>query len=285
MEIVLNSKFFSELSVEQLGDKAVELGFDGIDVCVRPGHPVNPDNVADTLPQAVKTWSGQGLTCPLATAATNAVDPHAPEMERIYAGCAEAGVPRLKTGFWQFKAGDDYWRLVDTARAGIEAFVALSEKSGVQTCYQTHSGACIGSNCAGLMHLIRGLPPQHIGAYPDFGHMALDGEDWEMGLAMISDYLSVAAVKDATYGPAQTEGGPAFTPRIVPAGKGCVDWRRCLSALRRLGFDGPLSVHTEYNFEQSIIRQVGYAETKPQDLEELARQDATYIRGVLAELD
>ena len=75
------------------------------------------------------------------------------------------------------------------------------------------------------------------------------------------------------------------TPRIVPAGKGCVDWHRCLSALRRLGFDGPLSVHTEYDFEESIIRQVGYAETKPQNLEELAREDVRYIRGVLAELD
>ena len=49
------------------------------------------------------------------------------------------------------------------------------------------------------MHLIRGFDPQHIGAYPDPGHLLLDGEDWAMGLAMIGDYLSVIGIKDALY--------------------------------------------------------------------------------------
>ena len=49
----------------------------------------------------------------------------------------------------------------------------------------------LDQNCAGLMHLIKGFDPQHIGAYPDPGHLALDGEDWAMGLAMIGDYLSI----------------------------------------------------------------------------------------------
>ncbi len=36
MKIVINSKFFAHLSVAQLGEKAIELGYDGIDICVRP---------------------------------------------------------------------------------------------------------------------------------------------------------------------------------------------------------------------------------------------------------
>jgi hypothetical protein len=49
VQIVLNSKFFSTLSVRALAAKAQGLGFDGIDVNVRPGHPVTPDNVATAL--------------------------------------------------------------------------------------------------------------------------------------------------------------------------------------------------------------------------------------------
>ena len=56
MKIVLNSKFFSSLSVEKLGEKAAELGYDGIDLNIRPGHPVDPDNVAEALPEAIKVW-------------------------------------------------------------------------------------------------------------------------------------------------------------------------------------------------------------------------------------
>ena len=283
MEIVLNSKFFTELSVEQLGEKAIELGYDGVDICVRPGHPIHVDNVTEMLPKAMKVWGGQNLTCPLATAATNVTDPNAPEIEGLYAACAEAGIPRLKIGFWRFNEGDDYWQVIDAARRDLERFSAFSEKYGVQTCYQIHSGPCIGSNCAGLMHLIKGFDPQHIGAYPDPGHLALDGEDWAMGLAMIGNYLSIIGIKDALY-LSQPDHTPPYVPCFVKVGDGCVDWGRYLGLLCESGFDGPLTVHTEYRFDESIIRQVGYAETTPPNLEQWAKEDAIYLRNMLSSL-
>ena len=283
MEIVLNSKFFTELSVEQLGEKAIELGYDGVDICVRPGHPIHVDNVVDMLPQAMKVWQRQNLVCPLVTAATDITNPNAPEVERLYAACAEAGIPRLKIGFWRFREGDDYWQVVDTARRDLEEFNAFSEKYGVQTCYQIHSGPCIGSNCAGLMHLINGFDPQHIGAYPDPGHLALDGEDWAMGLAMLGDYLSIIGIKDALYLP-QPDHTPPYVPCFVKVGDGCVDWGRYLGLLCKSGFDGPLTVHTEYRFDESIIRQVGYAESTPPNLEQWAKEDAIYLRNMLSNL-
>ena len=283
MEIVLNSKFFSSLSVERLGEKAIELGYDGIDLNVRPGHPVDPDNVTHALPEAIKVWKAQGLVCPLATAPVTMIDPEAPEVERMYAACADAGVPRIKIGFWKFADGDDYWEVVDEARTALETFAFFSERYGVQTCYQVHSGACIGSNCAGLMHLIRDFPPEHVGAYPDVGHLALDGEDIHMGLGMIRDYLSVVGIKDAYYAPQPEGSSPAYIPRFTRVGQGCVDWERCFEALRAIGFDGPLTVHTEYDFDESIIRQVGYADTIPPNLEAYAKEDAAYLRGLLSE--
>ena len=40
--ITLNSKFFAELPPAQLGTKVKSLGHDGLDLCVRLGHPVHP---------------------------------------------------------------------------------------------------------------------------------------------------------------------------------------------------------------------------------------------------
>ena len=284
MIIVLNSKFFVDFSVEKLGEKVVELGYDGVDICIRPGHPIHVGNVTEILPQAVKVWQRQGIVYPLATAAVDMTNPNVPKAEKLYAACAEAGIPRLKIGFWRFNAGDDYWEVLDAARANLDGFVAFSEKYSVQTCYQIHSGPCIGSNCAGLMHLIKGFDPRHVGAYTDFGHLALDGEDWAMGLAMIADYLSVVGIKDAFYTERPTGHTPAYLPCFVKVGEGCVDWRRCLELLRELDFDGPLSVHTEYRFDESIIRQVGYAETSPPNLEKWAKEDAAYLRQILSKL-
>ncbi|MCZ6676818.1 MAG: sugar phosphate isomerase/epimerase [Candidatus Poribacteria bacterium] len=285
MKIVLNSKFFADDSVEQLGEKSIELGYDGIDICVRPGHPIRADNVMEALPKAVKVWEGQGLVCPLATAAVDMINPKAPDAEKLYIACAEAGVPRLKIGFWKFNEGDDYWQVLDAARTALEGFVGFSEKHGVQTCYQIHSGSCVGSNCAGLMHLIKGFEPRHVGAYPDFGHMALDGEDWAMGLSMIQEYLSVVGIKDALYIPQTAGRTPPYIPCFVKVGEGCVNWHRCLGALRHLDFDGPLTVHTEYRFDESIICQVGYADASPPNLEQWAKEDVAYLRRMLSELE
>ena len=105
-----------------------------------------------------------------------------------------------------------------------------------------------------------------------------------MELGMIRDYLSIVGIKDAFYAPQPEGSSPAYIPRFTKVGQGCVDWRRCLEALRALGFDGPLSVSTEYDFDESIIRQVGYADTAPPNLEMWAKEDADYLRGLLSDL-
>ena len=284
MEIVLNSKFFNLLSVTELAEKARRLGFDGIDVNVRPGHPVNPENVMSALPQAVRIWRERGLTCPLATTPVSWINPDSPDVEPLYAACAAAGVSRVKLGFFAFKPGNDYWALVDAGRRALERFAQIGRTHGVQTVYQLHSGPVLGSNCAGLMHLLRDQDPQWVGAYPDLGHMILDGEDYDMGLAMVRDYLSIIGIKDAFHAP-QPEGcEPPYLPRFVKLGSGAVNWRRALGALKALGYNGPFSVHTEYEFDEAIIRQVGYANESPPNLEAWAQEDAALLRRVWAEV-
>lgn len=288
MQIVLNSKFFNHLSVEQLGETAKQFGYDGLDICVRPNHPIHAGNVMTELPVAHRLWQQQGLTCPLATAA---VDFNQPDQtaEQLYTACAEAEIPRLKIGFWQFRPGDDYWQIVDQARRSLDGFAALSRQYQVQTCYQIHSGACLGSNASGLMHLLEGFSPKEIGAYPDLGHLALDGEDWPMGLSMMGDYLSVVGIKDAFYILSSDkrqpdDKKPPYRSCFVKVGEGIVNWEQSLKALHQVGFTGPLTVHTEYQFDEAIIRQVGYADTSPPNLARWATEDAQYLRQILSRL-
>ena len=123
-----------------------------------------------------------------------------------------------------------------------------------------------------------------MGAYPDFGHLLLDGEDIDMGLSMIRDYLSIVGIKDAYYA-AMPEGcTPPYIPGFVKVGDGGIDWTHAIGALHKLDFNGPLAVHTEYDFDESVIRNVGYADTKPPNLEQYAREDAVYLKNILSAL-
>ena len=62
------------------------------------------------------------------------------------------------------------------------------------------------------MQLIENFPPEHVGAYPDIGHLALDGEYLPMGLAMTRNYLSIGGIKDPYYAPQPKVSSPAFQP-------------------------------------------------------------------------
>lgn len=108
---------------------------------------------------------------------------------------------------------------------------------------------CLGLNCAALMHLIDGFDPRHIGAYIDPAHMLLNGEPFAFGVGMVRDYLAIVALKDVLVSrePSGDEG--KRRAQWVPAGEGCVAWSEVFAELARVGFDGPLSIHAEYQAE------------------------------------
>lgn len=215
-------------------------------------------NVRATLSEAATIWSEMGLTCELISTETSLIDPASPDSMAIYESAAEAGIPIVKIGFFRHNPGDDYWEKVSAARRALEGFARLSERTGVKTVYQTHSGTCLGSNCAGVMHLLRGLDPKWVGAHVDGGHIAINGEDIEMGLAMCREYLTVIGAKDARHVPDKRANPPApYGPAFVFLGHGAAHWRRLLATAKRWDFDGPITVHTEYTEDQDVVFTVG----------------------------
>ena len=288
MQIILFTKFFETLAPEALGEHVAGLGYDGLDLTVRPGYPINPDNVRSVLPPAARQWAELGLSCPMITAPTELNDPKHADAIAIYEAAAEAGVQVIKTGYFTFKPGMHYWNAVDHARRQLEGFEALSARTGVKSLYHTHSGAVLGSNCAGLMHLLQGRDPAHVGAYLDPGHLAVGGEDIDMAFAMCTDYLTAVAAKDARHEADPRPDAPApYGRAFVYLGDGAAPWDRVLELLAERQFDGPLSVHTEYTTRQDVIATVG-GKDQSADAEAIrargAVQDLKFLRSRWAAL-
>ncbi len=70
-QLVLFSKHLPNLNYEDLAKTAKELGFDGVDLTVRPKGHVLPERVAEDLPRAVDTLRKHGLTVPMITTETH----------------------------------------------------------------------------------------------------------------------------------------------------------------------------------------------------------------------
>jgi sugar phosphate isomerase/epimerase len=251
VKLIVFSKMLKDLGIEQLIDFAKELGIDGYDMAVRPGYPVNPHNVEEELPKAAQRFRAAGLDIAMVTAHTGVLMPDE-EGERLMAAMDAAGVRRLKLGYFKFVPGEmDYWHEVDKARKALEGWAELAQKYNVRACYHTHSQRCLGLNAGTLAHLIRGFDPQLIGAFLDAGHLRAEGEEFAVAVAIVREHLSMVAVKDFLLQRIDVENHGAVKRRVVEAGQGMCDWTAIFSELKRIGFDGPVSIHCEFEAEES----------------------------------
>ncbi len=244
MKMVTFSKLYKDKSIDELVEWALENKLDGYDMCIREGFPVNPENVAEALPAAAQTMRDAGLDIPMVTGEGDLLQPDHVTAEPTVAAMAEAGVPRLKLGYFRFNPMEmDYWEEVDKARAALDGWQDLAAKYGVTIMYHTHSNRCLGLNCSSLT-----------------GHMAVEGEEFAVGLAMVKEYLAAVAFKDAMYW-RKGENGHGMPERYFgPAGSGIVNWTQVISELKRVGFDGPISVHCEFKAPEGKFEEVAKQE-------------------------
>ncbi|MCK4819215.1 sugar phosphate isomerase/epimerase [bacterium] len=247
MKLIVFSKMFKDKNPEDLVNLAQEYGFDGYDLCVRPGYPVSPDNADEKLKEVSKLFEQNGLSIPMVTAPGDLLFPEHPAAEPILAAMDKANIRLFKLGYFKFDAlTQDYWEEVDKIRRAFEEWQKLAKRYNIRICYHTHSNRCMGLNCSALAHLINGFDSKYIGAYIDPGHMTVEGEEFSFGTAIIKKYLSIIALKDVLL-ERETHGGHGkVVSKWVKAGEGMVDWTAVFSELTRLGFNGPLSVHCEF---------------------------------------
>ena len=270
MQLVYFTKHWPGTSVKEFARMAKSIGADGLDLAVREGHTVNPANAADALPEAVRTCSCEGVSVAMATMETRPTDPDDPRTEALFAACGEAGVPYVKLGYFLHKPGQDYWAEVERLRGVLGRLGKLAAKHGVLACYHTHSGTFYGSNASGLMHLLRGQDANALGAYIDVGHLALGGEPIPMAVDIVRDYLHIVGVKSPAWEAEPAGDHVAWKARIVPLMEGAVDCRQMLAELKRVGFDGVLTLHSEYEMPQEQLLQA-------------LRSEIAYCRRLLAE--
>ena len=258
------TKHLEGLEVPDIISALQSVGVSGADLCVRPGYPVNPENVTAALPAAAKQFAAAGLSIPLVTTPGGFLDPGEEETRRVYAAAGEAGVENVKLGYWHWDAEDGgYWTQVDGIRKLLEGFAKLSEQYGPRTCIHNHSGTSMGLNSCAVMNLVKGFDARHVGVFSDTGHLSIVGEPIDMALDIVRSHLAVIAFKDLARSPGMRGG------KVVRMGKGFVDWETAVRTLETISFSGPVSFHSEYSGEpvETVI--------------DLARIDVRFIQGLL----
>ena len=269
-KLILFSKLFKDMQVDELITLAHDVRVDGFDLCVRPGYPINPDNAGVKLVEAVKSFRQAGLDVPMVTGNFDLLLPDHPTAEPILSAMDQADVRLIKLGYFIFDPiTQDYWKEVDHIRQAFEHWTRLAQRYNVRICYHTHCNRCMGLNAGTLAHLLRGFDPQYIGAYLDPCHLAIEGEEFAYALAIMKDYLSIMGLKEILITRAECKDHGIKATHMVPAGEGLVDWTTVFADLARVHFQGPMSVHCEFetaeeDFIPAVKREVAFFRTHMQ---------------------
>lgn len=240
MRYVYFTKTLQSLDVAGLIAFCKETGLEGVDLAVRPGYPVTPENALTELPKAAQAFRDEKLTIGLATAPTSLADAESAAARNIFEACAKANVPAVKIGYFPYK--DRFDVTLRDARHRLDGFAKLAAKTNVRALYHTHSGNNLGGNGSALRLLLADVDPHHIGAFVDTGHVAVGGGPFRMELDMVRTWLAMIAIKDMVW----EKPGQQWQHKVAPAGEGIVHWDEVAKALRDVNYSGTISLHGEY---------------------------------------
>jgi sugar phosphate isomerase/epimerase len=250
-----------------------------VDLTVRPGGHIPPEHAASGLPEAVRQLRDLGLTVPMITTGITAADePHA---ETVVAAAAKLRIRELKLGYWPYRPFGKLREQLDEARRKMDGLEQLARKHDVRVSVHSHSGNYLSAEAGNVYTLLAGRDPHHAGAYLDPGHMTLEGGagGWIQGIDLLQQYVSMVAVK--TFGPFAARdaasGETRWEHKIVPLREGTVRWREVFGYLKQLGWDGVVTLHSEYQGRGSF-KDLNHDELLVQ-----TRADLEYIRPIIRE--
>jgi sugar phosphate isomerase/epimerase len=222
-----------------------ELGYDGIDLTVRPAGHVLPERVADDLPKAVETIRAAGLEAPMIT--TGIVDVNTPHAEAVIRTAAKLGIQRYRWGGFRYDTSKPIDAQIAEFRAKSQELAALNRQYKACAMYHTHSGAGqFGASFWDLWAVLRDLDHDAVSVNFDIGHATVEGGlgGWINSTRRLLPMSRGLAVKDF-YWEKSPQG--RWGVRWCALGGGMVNFQQFLAMVKQSGFRGPVQLHNEYD--------------------------------------
>jgi hypothetical protein len=127
-------KPWKKLAIAELARFIRQMGFEWIELPVRPGFPCEPETIEKTLPEAVRVLGEEGVQVLNITASLPLTD------ERLYNGSLKAGV-KMNRVIFERQEGENYWDAEKHCRKTLDEASVRSMRTR-SACKTITAGAC-----------------------------------------------------------------------------------------------------------------------------------------------
>ncbi|WP_066217829.1 sugar phosphate isomerase/epimerase family protein [Formosa haliotis] len=242
LNLSLFSKHLKYLDYKDMSEAVSEMGFDGIDLTVRPNGHVLLERVQDDLPRVTEAMQSFNLKPNMIC--SNVMDANNPEHVKVLEVASALGYKYYRPDLLKYTEDQTVLEVVENAKTYFKDLEQLNKKCGISGSYINLPGHFYGSALWDLHSGLNGLSPKHIGSQYDIAHAAIDGgTNWEIGFKLIAPYINTLVIKDFIW----SKKGGSWTFEYTPLGEGMVDFKRYFSLLKAHQINVPISIHTEYD--------------------------------------
>lgn len=240
------SKPLHWLPVPEMLQLVAGMGFDGVDLTVRPNGHVSPENVEADLPKAVEAAKKAGIEIKMITTSINNADD--PLTGRILKTAGELGIRHYRMDWLFYNDKKTVAENLIDIEARMGKLALLNEKYAIHGEYQNHSGkftpeTYFGSSLWDLYTVLKNIDSPWLGSQLDTTHATVEGAySWETDLKLLAPYIYSLAVKDFYW--SKKEG--KWSPQVVQLGDGMVDFRKYFRLIKQYNIACPITLHFEF---------------------------------------
>ena len=244
LKISLMSKFMQFLEIPAMAEETARLGYDGIDLCVRPGGHVLPERASQDLPKAVEIIRKNGLSVEMIT--SSIVDERSPHAREVLKTASELGIHHYRWGGFSYKPGIGIPEQLDALKPRVKALASLNREYNMCAIYHTHSGPnLVGASIWDIWMLVKDEDTSAVAINFDIGHATVEGGlgGWEHSARLALPVSRGIAFKDFRWEKDKNGKWDAAWYRL---GDGMVNFKKYLPMVKTAHFAGPVQLHFEY---------------------------------------
>jgi len=241
--IHLFSKCLQFLGYRELALAAAALGLKGLDLTVRSGGHVEPENFERDLPAAIKAMNEAGVSCEMMV--TRIVSTDNQRDYDLLALAQSLGIKSYRLGGLRFDPEVPPMESVERYKDQLASLAEWNREIGITGMYQNHSGeGHFGASVWDIYLATRDLDPDVLGIQFDIRHATTEGgRKWPDSFRLIKPQIRSLAFKDFKWAVVDGKWKLVNTPMC----QGMVDFKRYFGMLKNAGMDYPVSLHCEYD--------------------------------------
>ncbi len=225
---------------QTLANTVAELGFDGIDLTVRPDGHVLPEKVETDLPKAVQAAKNANIEIPMMVTSILQADALS---ERVLKTASLQKIAHYRMGWYHLEMQKDIMAQVGVFAQQMKDLAVLNKKFTISGEYQNHGGQYLGAAVWDLQPIFKNINSPLLGCQYDVNHATAEsGANWEIGFRLIAPYIKSIAIKDFKY---ELKDGKLLKIGC-PLGEGIIDWKKYLQLLKQYNINVPITMHFEY---------------------------------------